>query len=185
MSFYGWVVFYVLGVNFPFSLSCMCMTTGRPENSQEWKLMGKSLVRAVWVVALLQLGLLLWICLFPVLCFWCLCGRLHYFSADVPSCLHVCPTSLLPHARRSAFPRELGLAGWLAAANWVREAVAPAHLKWTLEESWGFPAGPLTTTPSRQCLPQPESIRWRLWGRTEANSSLSRATWLPVTPREK
>ena len=113
-----------------------------------WEVNGKGLVRAVWVVALLQQELLLWICFFPVPCSWCLCGRLHYFSADIPSRLQVWPTSLLLHTRRNAFPGELGLAGWFASANGVGEAVAPAHSKWMFEESRGFPAGPVSLSPS-------------------------------------
>ena len=61
----------------------------QPRAACRWEVNGKSLVRAVWVVALLQQELLLRICFCPIPCSWCLCGRLHCFSADTPSRLQV------------------------------------------------------------------------------------------------
>lgn len=152
----------------------------QPRAACGWEVHGKSLVRAVWVVALLQQELLLQIRFCPIPCSWCLCGRSHCFSADTPSRLQVWPTSLLPHARRSVFPRELGLPGWFASSNGVGEAVAPAHPKWMFEESRGFPTGLwwLHLPGSVFLSPSPSD------GGCGAEQKPI-AAWLPVTPREK
>lgn len=75
----------------------------------------ESLVRAVWVVALLQQELLLQIRFCPIPCSWCLCGRSHCFSADTPP-----PKSDLPRpfpCQEKCISQELGLPGWFVKVS--------------------------------------------------------------------